>query len=73
MQTKLGWAGETMTGSPWRPPRFGVLAGADASALMYLGLLTIPARRLFSATSGLTTLLAAGLASQAVAFIQQAG
>lgn len=51
----------------------GVLAGAGASALMYLGLLTIPARYLFSVTSGLITLLAAGLASQAVAFIQQAG
>ena len=43
------------------------------SALMYLGLLTIPARHLFSVTSSLITLLAAGLAAQAVAFIQQAG
>jgi high-affinity iron transporter len=51
----------------------GVLAGAGASALMYLGLLTIPARHLFSVTSGLITLLAAGLAAQAIAFIQQAG
>ena len=51
----------------------GVLAGAGVTALMYFGLLTIPARHLFSVTSGLITLLAAGLASQAVAFIQQAG
>lgn len=51
----------------------GMLAGAGVSALMYLGLLTIPAHRLFAATSGLITLLAAGLAAQAVAFIQQAG
>ena len=51
----------------------GVLAGAATSALMYLGLLTIPARYLFSVTSGLITLLAAGLAAQAVAFLQQAG
>ena len=51
----------------------GVLAGACISALMYLGLLTIPARYLFSFTSGLITLLAAGLAAQAVAFLQQAG
>jgi len=43
------------------------------STLMYLGLLTIPARYLFSFTSGLITLLAAGLAAQAVAFLQQAG
>jgi high-affinity iron transporter len=51
----------------------GVLAGAGLSALMYLGLLTIPARHLFSVTSSLITLLAAGLAAQAVAFLQQAG
>lgn len=50
-----------------------MLAGAGVSALMYFGLLTIPASRLFAATSGLITLLAAGLAAQAVAFIQQAG
>jgi high-affinity iron transporter len=51
----------------------GVLAGAGVSALIYLGLLTIPTRQLFSVTSGLITLLAAGLAAQAVAFLQQAG
>ncbi|MGA7373006.1 MAG: FTR1 family protein [Methyloceanibacter sp.] len=51
----------------------GLLAGAGVSMLMYLGLLTIPARYLFSFTSGLITLLAAGLAAQAVAFLQQAG
>jgi high-affinity iron transporter len=52
---------------------FGLLAGAVVSALMFLGLLSIPARYLFSFTSGLITLLAAGLAAQAVAFLQQAG
>jgi high-affinity iron transporter len=51
----------------------GAITGASASALMYLGLLTIPARHLFSVTSGLITLLAAGLAAQAVAFLQQGG
>lgn len=51
----------------------GVLAGAGVSALLYAGLLAIPARYLFSATSLLITLLAAGLAAQAVAFLQQAG
>jgi high-affinity iron transporter len=51
----------------------GVLLGAGLSALMYLGLLAIPAHRLFAATTGLITLLAAGLASQAAAFLQQAG
>ncbi len=51
----------------------GVLAGAVLSLLMYLGLLAIPAHRLFAATTGLITLLAAGLAAQAIAFLQQAG
>ena len=51
----------------------GLFAGAVVSAVIYLGLLTIPVRYLFSVTSTLITLLAAGLASQAVAFFQQAG
>ena len=50
----------------------GLLLGAGVSALTYLGLLRIPGRYLFAATSGLIALLAAGLASQAVAFLQQA-
>jgi len=51
----------------------GILAGAAVSALMYGGLLAIPAGRLFQATSWLITLLAAGMAAQAVAFLQQGG
>jgi high-affinity iron transporter len=51
----------------------GLLGGVAVSALMYFGLLTIPAHRLFSVTAGLITLLAAGLAAQAIAFVQQAG
>jgi len=51
----------------------GLLAGAGASALMYVGLLAVPAHRLFSVTSGLITLLAAGMAAQAVLFLQQGG
>jgi high-affinity iron transporter len=50
-----------------------VVAGVGISALMYLGLLAIPAHRLFAATTGLITLLAAGMASQATAFLQQGG
>jgi len=42
----------------------GLLAGACLSALMYLGLVTVPARHLFRVASGLITLLAAGLAAQ---------
>ena len=51
----------------------GLAAGAAVSALMYLGLLTIPAGRLFQVTSGLITLLAAGMAGQAVLFLQNGG
>jgi high-affinity iron transporter len=51
----------------------GLLAGAGVSALMYFGLLTIPAHRLFAVTSWLITLLAAGMASQAVLFLQNGG
>jgi high-affinity iron transporter len=51
----------------------GLLGGACLSALMYLGLVTVPARHLFRVTSGLIILLAAGLAAQAIALIQQAG
>ncbi|MDE2166277.1 MAG: FTR1 family protein [Alphaproteobacteria bacterium] len=51
----------------------GVLLGAGTSALMYYGLLRIPARYLFSVTSWLIALLAAGLAAQAAAFLQAAG
>lgn len=51
----------------------GLLAGAGISALMYYGLLQIPAHKLFRVTAGLITLLAAGMAAQAVLFLQSAG
>jgi high-affinity iron transporter len=51
----------------------GLLAGAAVSALMYFGLLTIPAGKLFAVTSGLITLLAAGMAAQAALFLQNGG
>ena len=50
----------------------GIAIGAAMSALIYLGLLAVPAHRLFAVTTGLITLLAAGLAAQAVFFLQQA-
>jgi len=50
----------------------GLALGAALSALIYLGLLAVPAHRLFAVTTGLITLLAAGLAAQAVFFMQQA-
>jgi high-affinity iron transporter len=51
----------------------GLLGGAGVAAVIYLGLVAIPVRRLFAVTTVLITLLAAGLAAQAVAFLQQAG
>jgi high-affinity iron transporter len=51
----------------------GLIAGAGVSALMFFGLLQIPAGKLFTVTAWLITLLAAGMAAQAVQFIQQGG
>jgi len=50
----------------------GLVLGAGVSALTYFGLLRIPARYLFGVTSWLIALLAAGMASQAIAFLEQA-
>jgi high-affinity iron transporter len=69
----IGAAGGTSAIGMMGGGLLGLVVGAGMSALMYLGLLTIPARHLFLVTSSLITLLAAGLAAQAVAFIQQAG
>jgi high-affinity iron transporter len=51
----------------------GLAGGAAVSALMYFGLLKVPAGKLFQVTSGLITLLAAGMAAQAVIFLQNGG
>jgi high-affinity iron transporter len=51
---------------------FGLLLGGVGAALMYFGLLRIPARHLFQVTSWLIAFLAAGMAAQAMAFLQQA-
>jgi high-affinity iron transporter len=51
----------------------GLLAGVAVTAVTYLGLVTISPRRLFSVTTLLISFLAAGLAAQAVQFLQQAG
>ncbi|MBU6474802.1 MAG: FTR1 family protein [Alphaproteobacteria bacterium] len=50
----------------------GLALGAGMAALLYLGLLSIPTRHLFKVTSLLLALLAAGMAAQAAAFLQQA-
>ena len=51
----------------------GLAAGVSISALTYAGLVKIPPRYLFSVTSMLIAFLAAGMASQCVAFLQRAG
>lgn len=51
----------------------GLALGAVVSATMYFGLMRIPTRHLFAVTSWLIALLAAGMASQAMVFLQQAG
>ncbi len=51
----------------------GLAAGAALSTLIYFGLLAIPIYRLFAVTSSLITLMAAGMAAQAILFIQQGG
>jgi high-affinity iron transporter len=51
----------------------GLAGGAAIGALIYLGLLRIPTRHLFSVTGALLLVLAAGMASQATGFLVQAG
>jgi high-affinity iron transporter len=51
----------------------GIAAGAAFTALTYFGLLAIPSRHIFSVTTVLITLLAAGMASQAVQFLNAGG
>lgn len=50
----------------------GLMSGAVAGLLMYRGLLRIPSRHLFTVTTWLITLLAAGMAAQAAGFLAQA-
>jgi high-affinity iron transporter len=51
----------------------GLALGAIVSALTFYGLLNIPTRHLFSVTSGLIALLAAGMAAQSASFLEKAG
>jgi high-affinity iron transporter len=50
----------------------GLAAGAAFTALTYYGLLSIPARHIFTVTTVLIALLAAGMAAQAAAFLEKA-
>jgi len=51
----------------------GIAAGAAFTGLTYWGLLAIPTRYIFSVTSWLIALLAAGMAAQSVQFLNSAG
>jgi len=50
----------------------GLALGALVTVLAYYGLLKIPARHLFAVTTLLIAFLAAGMAAQAISFLQQA-
>ncbi len=51
----------------------GLVVGVAFTGLTYVGLLAIPSRHIFAVTTALITLLAAGLAAQAVQFLNAAG
>ena len=51
----------------------GIAAGAAFTGLTYVGLLAIPTRYIFSVTTWLIALLAAGMAAQSVQFLNNAG
>src|SRR5262245_3496686 len=51
----------------------GLAAGAAFTALTYYGLLSIPSRYIFAVTTVLIALLAAGMAAQAVQYLDNAG
>ena len=50
----------------------GMLLGALVCAATYFGMLTIPQRYLFGVTSFMIAFLAAGMAAQAIGFLEQA-
>jgi high-affinity iron transporter len=51
----------------------GLVLGAAMSAVVYTGLMVVPLRRVFTVTGVLVTLLAAGLAAEAVRQLSNAG
>ncbi len=62
-----GSAFSIMTGAA-----IGLALAASVCLLTYLGLLNIPSRHLFAVTSAMIAFLAAGMAAQAVGFLEQA-
>jgi high-affinity iron transporter len=62
-----GWSSGILLGG-----LLGLALGALVSVLTYLGLLRIPGRYLFAVTSLMIAFLAAGMAAQAIGFLEQA-
>ena len=69
----IAGSGGTSAASMLAGAGLGLLGGGAMAGLIYGGLLAIPVNRLFAATSSLIALLAAGMAAQAVLFLQQGG
>jgi len=63
----------TNTGTMMLGGLLGVVAGVAMGGALYFGLLRIPTRQLFTVTSALLVLLAAGMAAQAASYLSQAG
>jgi high-affinity iron transporter len=66
-------ASGTNTGDLLTGGLLGLAGGAALSALTYGGLIAIPSRHIFTVTSAMIALLAAGMAAQAVQFADSAG
>lgn len=65
-------AGGATVGAMFAGSAAGMALGALVGLALYSGLLTIPSRHLFTVSSALLTLLAAGMAGQAAKFLIQA-
>jgi high-affinity iron transporter len=68
----LAASGGLTAGSLIAGGTLGLTGGIAVGAALYLGLLRIPTRRLFTVTSWMVLLLAAGMAAQAAGFLVQA-
>ena len=66
-------AGGTSGSSLFLGGVLGLAVGAAFTALTYYGLVSIPARHIFAVTTVLIALLAAGMAAQAVQYLDNAG
>jgi high-affinity iron transporter len=66
-------AAGTSSGSVFLGGALGLAAGAAFTALTYYGLVSIPARHIFTVTTVLIALLAAGMAAQAAQYLDAAG